>query len=120
MDPIIFFILVLVGIIIFSIGLATDSESGIVIGIVTTIGLLIFCSISPAGKWTYVKHPATGTIVNEQIIVQAKDPNIESIVETDMKFIGKEVDIVEIQPRNIWGGNIGSSFQVELKGKVEQ
>jgi hypothetical protein len=120
MDPFLFFILVIIGIAISIIGVAIDNEFGVIIGIIMTIGVLIFCSIAPAGKWTYVKHPATATIVNEQIIVQAKDPNIKSLIETNMRFIGKEVDIVEIQPRNIWGGNMGSSFQVELKGKAEQ
>jgi hypothetical protein len=115
-----FLILVIVGIGLFGIGVATDSEIPCVLGMIMTIGLLIFCSITPTGKWTYVKHPATGTIVNEQIIVQAKDPNIDSVIETNMRFIGKEVDIVEIQPRNVWGGNMGSMFQVELKGKAEQ
>lgn len=120
MDPLLFFILVIVGIVLFGIGVATDSEICGILGLIMTIGLLIICTIAPAGEWTYVKHPATATIVNEQIIVQAKDSNIESLIETNMRFIGKEVDIVEIQPRNIWGGIMGPQFQVELKGKVEQ
>ena len=73
---------------------------------------LLFSGILAIGETKEQVKPATNTRVGDELIIQAE--GFPSQVISDMKFIGKEVQVKEIKYHNAWGGGLETKYEVEI------
>jgi hypothetical protein len=79
--------------------------------------LLIFSGMLPVGSDIVEFKPASNTRVENELIIRAD--GFPTQIISDIKFIDKPVQIKKITQQNAWGGNLYTTYQVELLIKTE-
>jgi len=94
----------------------TEEPDMVLLPIGFGIVFTLIAGVLPFGEWTFVKHQATKYVTANHILVVPKNVFLcDPIVTKDMGYIEGEADIVKIEQRNMFGGCIGTYYQIEPK-----
>lgn len=84
------------------------------IGLIISLLMLIFSVIFP-GKDIVEIRPATNNRIGNELVIQAD--GYPTQISKSIELIDKEVQIKKISKRNVWGGGLSNSYEVEIVKK---